>query len=114
MTETERALEALATYLSKREGTRGTESYRWLVENIIKNGGSRAYVMQHGQAQCVVCEDEQTVFVCALEGEEAYVMLSELSLKTAGKTLRAVALPGDRLLKNALESAGMPAQVLLH
>lgn len=114
MTETGRALEELENYLSRREGARGAESYRWLAESIIQSSGIRTYVMRHGQAQCVVCEDEQSVFVCALEGEDASMMLSELSLKTTGKTLRAVALPGDRVLKNALESCSMPAQVLLH
>jgi hypothetical protein len=110
----ESASEAIDSWLQDRESHRGIDTYSWVTDLTRRSSEVSSYVISYKDAKCVALVSREDVLLCAIEGEESSSMIESVRDTWPEHTVRALALPGDRVTKNALEHSRMPAQLLVH
>ena len=106
--------EAIESWLKYREFHRGIDTYSWIAGLVRHSDEVSGYVVTYRDARCVAFVSREDVLLCAIEGEESSSMIKSVRDTWPGHTVRALALPGDRVTKNDLEHSRMPAQLLVH
>ena len=107
---------ALASYLRRREGQRGIDTYGWVVRVLRSSASAAAHVLTASDATAMIIDTDECRVICCLDGSpETCAKLIEYA-RSDSKTirLRGLALPGDRVTKNLFEEARLPAQLLIH
>jgi hypothetical protein len=110
----ESASEVIESWLRDRESERGVGTCSWIVDLARRSSEVSSYVVSYREATCVAFVSREDILLCAVSGEESSNMIKSVRDTWPGHTVRALALPGDRATKNALEHARMPAQLLVH
>lgn len=103
-------------FLDERHGSRGVDTYEWLVATLRRVPDSHSHAISVGSAAAVVTSCDSSVVVHCLVGpdDQRAALIAHVRATSAVTHVRGLALPGDRMTKNLFEEARMPAQVLLH
>lgn len=103
-------------FLDERQGSRGVDTYEWLVGTLRRVPNSHSHVISVGSAAAVVTSCDSSVVVHCIVGpdDERAALIAHIKVTSADTHVRGLALPGDRMTKNLFEEARMPAQVLIH
>lgn len=109
--------ETIARFLAERAGSRGVETYAWIVSVLRSAPDASSETHRHGTAACVVTSCAGQFVIHSLVGDDdadRASIIDHVKERHEHGSIRGLALPGDRRTKNLFEEARLPAQVLLH
>ena len=108
--------DAIDSYLKRREGQRGIDTYGWMVRLLCTSRSATPRVLMTSTATAIVVDSDEGWVICCLDGapETCAALIEHVRKDSNGIRIRGLALPGDRTTKNLFEEARLPAQLLIH